>query len=201
MPVTASVDIDVAKLRALNVAFKKFAPDLRKQMWRDISSAMKPVITDARGFVPDEPPLSRWGVEGKQPSEGRRPFPRFEPSVMRRGFKMIRSTNQRRTANGWMVQTGIRNTAAAAVIYETAGTKNPWGSPRSRSRNPYAGRQFIQAIAVQSGQPIRHHKLGVRAMIQNRYTVTREMARIIRKSEMALYRRIGERGGSLRSVA
>jgi hypothetical protein len=64
--------------------------------------------------------------------------------------------------NGFSYLAYFYNRSAAGAIYETAGRKNPGGQPwdpssgsnkYSRSRNPNAGKQFIDSLgAVGQGQ-------------------------------------------------
>ena len=188
-------DVDLGGLRATQLALKQYAPDLRRNLYRDISVAMKPIIRDARGFVPDQPPLRGWGIEGKQSRSSRqRPFPHYDAVEIRKGFKMMRAGTRRSGRDGWRVEAGIRNTNAAGVIYEVAGTKNPDGDPRSQSPNKNAGRQFIRAIAAQSGMNIPLHKLGVRAVVANRKEVNKQIDQAVAKANDAFLAR--DRKGS-----
>ena len=56
----------------LRKALKSFAPDLEKQLRKDLTAAMKPVVNKARGFVPAESPMSGWAPRSF--SEARFPF-------------------------------------------------------------------------------------------------------------------------------
>ena len=188
-------DVDLGGLRATQLALKKYAPDLRRNLYRDISVAMKPIIRDARGFVPDQPPLRGWGIEGKQSRTSRqRPFPFYDAAEIRRGFKLMRAGTKRSGRNGWRVEAGIRNTTAAGVIYEVAGTKNPDGDPKSQSNNRNAGKAFIDAIVNQSGMRTPLHRLGVRAVVANRKEVNKQIDQAIAQANAAFLAR--DRKGS-----
>lgn len=130
----------------LKKALNKYEPDLAKAMRKEIGSYLKPVVNAARSYVPSIAPLSGWDL-GSTPKYGvnYRPFPKFYAPRMKSGIGYS-SGNTRPNKSGFTYLARIYNKSAAGAIYETAGRLNPFGSPRSRSLNPNAGRQFIQAM-------------------------------------------------------
>ena len=148
---------------ALRKALKNFTPDLAKETRKEMASLLKPVVSKARGFIPSAAPLSGWGkasVNGK--------FPQWDSSAAKSGIG-YKTTPSRPNRSGFRALARIVNASAAGAIYETAGRVHPQGRPQSseitvhksyysysyqrtgtskesRSANPHAGKQFIDAI-------------------------------------------------------
>jgi hypothetical protein len=136
----------------LRKALKAFAPDLEKQLRKDLATAMKPVISKARGFAPANSDI----MSGWQPrsfSEARFPF--YSQSTIKSGI-VYSSTPGKVNDYGFSSMAKITNKSAAGAIYETAGRNGPqpWVGPQaggtskgvSRSINPRAGQQFIENL-------------------------------------------------------
>ena len=135
----------------LRKALRAFAPDLEKQLKKDLAAAMKPVVAKARGFVPAESPMSGWAARSF--SETRFPF--YSASTIKSGI--VYSTSASKVnPYGFSSMATITNKSAAGAIYETAGRNGPqpWVGPKaggaskgvSRSVNPNAGAQFIENL-------------------------------------------------------
>jgi hypothetical protein len=118
MPVSVKGGIELRK------ALRNFAPDLAKETQKEIASYLKPVVKEARGFIPSQSPLSNWAREG-----GR--FPAFNSSIMKRGIG-YKTTPSKPNSRGFRALAQIRNMSAAGAIYETAGRKAPGTKPSSR---------------------------------------------------------------------
>jgi hypothetical protein len=160
--------MQAAKIQGLNAAIKnirKISPDLLKEMNREIKVLTKEMVQDAKGYAPRTVPagLSNWGNTGGQWSA-------FNSSEIIRGIRISTARNKIGN-NGWSSQVKLLNASAAGAIYETAGRKNPTGQPwvgpnggggkrYSKSRNPNAGKQFIEAIERDSGITVRGEKQG-----------------------------------------
>jgi len=135
----------------LRKALRAFAPDLEKQLRKDLAIAMKPVVAKARGFAPSSSPMSGWAPRSF--SEARFPF--YEASTIRAGITYS-ATPGRVNDYGFSSMAKITNRSAAGAIYETAGRNGPqpWAGPKaggaskgvSRSVNRNAGEQFIQNL-------------------------------------------------------
>jgi hypothetical protein len=135
----------------LRKALRSFAPDLEKQLRKDLAAAMKPVVAKARGFIPAEAPMSGWA--GRSFSEGK--FPIYNATTIKSGIG-FRATPGKVNPYGFSSMASISNKSAAGAIYETAGRIGPqkWVGPSaggdskgvSRSVNPGAGAQFIQNL-------------------------------------------------------
>lgn len=63
MPVRVSVE--TASLRKLSRALNDIDPDLRKQVGKDIKSAIRPTADAIRSRIPQQPPLSGMGHRGR----------------------------------------------------------------------------------------------------------------------------------------
>jgi len=134
----------------LRMAMRRFAPDLEKNLRKEMASGLKPVVRAAKGFVPAESPMSGWAARSF--SEGR--FPTYNASAIQKGITYSTAVSKK-SKNGFTSMASIKNKSAIGAIYETAGRKNPSGQPWvgskaggtgkgvSRSNNPKAGQQFI----------------------------------------------------------
>jgi len=150
----------------LRKALREFAPDLAKETQKEIAGILKPITAKARGFIPSTAPLSGWA----KPSNGSWDRLQWSSSVAKRGVG-YKTTPSKANKSGFRSLARIVNASAAGSMYETAGRKNPQGrqqapayevklksnanygktirsgsKDQSRSNNPNAGQQFIDAI-------------------------------------------------------
>ena len=135
----------------LRKALRRFAPDLEKQLRKDLANAMKPVVAKARGFAPADAPMSGWAARSF--SEGK--FPTYSASTIKSGITFT-SIPGKVNPYGFSSMAKINNKSAAGAIYETAGRNGPqpWVGPKaggsskgvSRSVNPEAGAKFIENL-------------------------------------------------------
>ena len=147
---------------ALRKALKEYTPDLAKETQKEIAGNLRKVVNRARGFVPSESPLSGWANP-----VGEWEYRAFNAGVIQKGLGYSTAPSKP-NKRGFRTLAQIFNKSAAGAIYETAGRKNPQGLPASRrtiamrnggivpawesgrdvnkSANPYAGRQFIDAL-------------------------------------------------------
>jgi len=150
MPVMVSGLIETRK------ALKKLAPDLLEQMNKEIRTAMKVVVGDAKNMIqPSINGLYAWQDNGKEVTSrtkaktplapNLRAFPKYDPKVVRKGITYSIAAQKRNSA-GFVGMYSLFNKSAAGAIIETAGRKNFNGSPKSRSNNPNAGAHFIRSI-------------------------------------------------------
>ena len=147
MPVKVKGFIEVRK------GMRKLAPELDKELTKNIRSVLKPVVKTARSYAtPRIPGLSGWtfGGRGRQISAGNSAFrvgqfPKYNASEVRSGIKnSLRKS--RPNAKGFTALYKIINETRAGSIYEWAGRVNFDGSPRSKSSNPDAGYHFNLAL-------------------------------------------------------
>jgi hypothetical protein len=143
--------VEVKGVIELRKALNQFAPDLAKELTKEITNSLKVIQKSARGFVPNLAPggLYNWDrTSSTEPktfnTSGRlRPFPRYDAVAIRRGI-VYRTGYGKPNSRGFRSLFRVRNKSAAGAIYETAGRKNPTGDPDSKSNNPRAGARFVQ---------------------------------------------------------
>lgn len=128
-------------------ALRKFDPDLYKEMNKEIGVTLKGVANEAKTQVPQMflHGAMDTGAVRKSRTGRKDAFPVYNSSTIRRGltYSMAR---KRGNTSGWTAAYSLLNKSRIGAIAEIAGTKNPYGDPRSRSNNPQAGRQFIEAL-------------------------------------------------------
>jgi hypothetical protein len=139
---------------ALRKALNEYAPDLAKELTKELGRILKPIVSDARGFVPNEAPMSGW--KPRATSRGGS-FPKYSAQEIKRGI-VYKTTPSKPNGRGFVNNIRIQNKSMVGAIYETAGRKNgqgqDWVGPSaggaskgvSRSVNPYAGNQFISNL-------------------------------------------------------
>ena len=130
-------------------ALAKLAPDIKKEMDKEVREALKPIIADARSKVPATAPGGLFnynypGYERKSRTSRKRGFPDYDPKAVRKGLTYTLAT--RRINTGFVSLFSLLNKSATGAIIETAGRKNAGGDPRSQSNNPGAGSRFIGAM-------------------------------------------------------
>jgi hypothetical protein len=150
----------------LRKALRAFAPDLAKETQKEIAGLLKPITAKAKGFIPSTAPLSGWGM----PTKGSWERLQWSTSEAKRGIG-YKTTPSKPNKSGFRSLARIVNSSAAGSMYETAGRKNPQGrqqapqwevkvksnpnygktirsgsKDQSKSNNPNAGQQFIDAL-------------------------------------------------------
>ena len=182
----------------LRKALRRFAPDLDKELRKELTRALKPVVKQARGFVPATGDIMR-GWQPRSFSEGRFPF--YDYQVITRGIGFSTGVSKP-NKNGFTSNAQIFNKSAAGAIYETAGRlgqPQPWVGPKaggsskkvSRSNWEGAGAQFIQNL---NKQPIVSSLAGrgrliFRAWAQNRGIALAISMKAIDKATSTFYAR------------
>lgn len=134
----------------LRKAMRRFTPDLEKALKKELTAALKPVVAQAKGFVPAVSPMRGWAARAY--SEGR--FPTYNAATIKAGIT-YKTTPSKINSNGFTSMARIQNASRVGAIYESAGRASldgqPWVGPKaggssnrvSKSNNPQAGRQFI----------------------------------------------------------
>jgi len=108
----------------LRNAVRRFAPDLEKNLRKEIANGLKPVVATARGYVPTISPMSGWASR----SFNNGFFPTYTASTIIRGISYS-SVVTKKSKQGFTANAAIFNKSAVGAIYETAGRKNPFGQP------------------------------------------------------------------------
>jgi hypothetical protein len=181
MPVSVKGGIELRK------ALKKFTPDLAQQTQKEIGALLKPITAKSKGFIPSTAPLSGWGKASINGS-----FPQWDASEAKSGIG-YKTTPSKPNRQGWRALASIVNKSRVGMIYEQAGKINPNGreqnemvqvvapsnanygkmirgsdKKKSRSNNPNAGKQFIDAIN-QHGQIVDARTLGSKGRPSKRF--------------------------------
>jgi hypothetical protein len=175
-------------------ALRRFAPDLEKSLKKEIGLALRPVVKQARGFVPGSSPLSGWAPRAFTEAT----FPSFNASVIKSGIG-YKSTPSKPNPRGFSSMASVVNASRAGAIYESAGRIGPqkWVGPKaggrsrgvSRSINPNAGQQFIDALPPLSGSLKGRGRLIFRAWAQNQGKAEGAVRKAIAFAEQELYKR------------
>jgi hypothetical protein len=107
---------------ALRKALAIVEPTLAKEVSKEIASFLKPVVRDARGFLPsNEQAPSGWL---KRPNAGGRWANRsYDQQEARKGIT-FKSSPSKPNRSGFAALASIFNKSAAGAIYETAGRKS-----------------------------------------------------------------------------
>jgi hypothetical protein len=156
--------VEVKGFVELRKALHQFAPDLEKNLNKEVRAIMSPVLRDAKSYLPNEiPGLRSWtsGTKGKRITAktsgfARRKFPLYNGANARSGVTLTIG-NTKRNSKGFVTAYRINNKDAGGAIYETAGRVNPSGQPwvgpygssnhkLSHSYNPNAGQHFINSM-------------------------------------------------------
>ena len=148
-----AVKVEIRGNADLRKAMRRFTPDLEKALKKEIGNALRPVVRQAKGFVPAQSPMSGWA--GRSFSEGK--FPTYNAATIIAGIT-YKSTPSKINENGFSSMASIQNRSRVGAIFEGAGRANPQGQPWvgpkagsnsnkvSKSNNPQAGKQFIENL-------------------------------------------------------
>ena len=137
----------------LRKAMRRFTPDLEKALKKELTQILKPIVREAKGFVPAQSPMSGWA--GRSFNQGS--FPTFNASTIKAGITYS-TTPSKINSNGFSSMARIENKSRVGAIYESAGRNGlngqPWVGPKagsssnrfSKSNNPTAGKTFIENL-------------------------------------------------------
>ena len=148
-----AVRVEIRGNADIRKALRRFTPDLEKALKKEIGNALRPVVREAKGFVPAQSPMRGWA--GRSFSEGK--FPTYNAATIINGIT-YKTTPSKINENGFSSMASIQNNSRVGAIYESAGRANPQGQPWvgpkagsnsnkvSKSNNPRAGAQFIENL-------------------------------------------------------
>jgi hypothetical protein len=204
-------------------ALREFAPDLKRELDKEGRRLLGVIVKDARGFVPSTSDmLSGWQINSsgktitaQTSAFSRRAFPLFAASEIKAGL-VAKVGGMKPTRGGMRAEYAIQNKSAAGAIYEWAGRINrdglPWEGPTaspgnrkvSHSRNPKAGKQFIDRLDETDNyrqlRGKRDGRLVFRAVEQNNGRAIRGFTDAVLNAEKTLQTRLNARkafGGQL----
>jgi hypothetical protein len=104
---------------ALRKALAIVEPTLAKETSKEIASFLKPVVKQARGYMPNNDQIiSGWLVRSN--ATGRWATRSYDSAVAKRGIT-YKSTPSRTNRNGFQALATIFNKSIAGIIYEWAG--------------------------------------------------------------------------------
>lgn len=181
--------VEVKGLSEVQKALRKLAPDLDKELTKNVREILKPVVATARSYAtPTIPGLSGWTFagRGKKISAGNSvfrvgTFPKYNASEVRSGIKYsIRKSRPNR--KGFSALYRIVNQSRAGAIMETAGRANFDGSPRSKSSNPNAGYHFnlaLNSVSPMKGMGKMEGRLIFRAWYEDNQKATKAVLKAI----------------------
>ena len=145
------------------IALERFAPDLKRQLNKEIRGILAPIVLEAKSYLPSNSEIhpsgwqkggfKRFNGIGPLSQEQTRGFIAYDAERAKSGIKQTAATTKK---DG----TGFRNTYAViqrdpgGAIFETAGRGSSASRSRSktsRSRNPQASQHFIGVIQREHG--------------------------------------------------
>lgn len=204
--------VEVKGIAEMRKALRQLEPDLNKNLNKEVRALLKPIVTEARGYIENDPKgLSNWVSKGgtkqitKSTSMFRKgTFPAFNSALVRAGITYsVKPT--KRNFSGFVAAFQLINKTAAGSIYETAGTVHkdgqPWagkngklGKRYSHSNNEFAGKHFIESLGGQSnikGYKRKRGRLIYRAWEENNGRSLNLILKAIRQTETEFNKRQG----------
>jgi len=111
---------------ALRKALRQFEPDLAKETTKEIGNFLKPVVKQARGYMPSNDDVPSGWLK-RENAKGRWANRYYDQSLAKRGIG-YRTTPSKPNRNGFRSLASLYSRAvndnAAGAIYETAGRKS-----------------------------------------------------------------------------
>lgn len=146
---------------ALRKALRQFAPELGKETQKEIASFLKPVVRQARGYMPSNADVPSGWVAGTQKGKWERIA--YDSTLARRGIG-YKTTPSRANRRGFQALASILNKSAAGAIYETAGRKSgiqgrftpKLGGQLAGQGQKMTGRAMFRAYAEDEGKAKAH---------------------------------------------
>ena len=105
----------------LRKALKQFTPDLAKETTKEIGNFLKPVVKNARGFIPSNSEVPSGWVLGNQKGKWARAA--FDSAIAKRGIG-YKTTPSRANSKGFRSLVSILNKTPGGSIYEIAGIRS-----------------------------------------------------------------------------
>ena len=105
----------------LRKALKQFTPDLAKETTQEIGNFLKPVVKNARGFIPSNNQIPSGWLVGNQKGKWERAA--FDSGIAKRGIG-YKTTPSKVNRYGFKALVSILNKSAGGSIYEIAGIKS-----------------------------------------------------------------------------
>ena len=190
-------------------AIERFAPDLKKQLDREVKGVLSAIVNEARGEIPFDIHPSGWARENKnsglvgplQQGQSRGLFVRFDAAKAKAGIKSLSPTSKS-SQTGFRNSYGVVQRDKAGAIFETAGRGSRASRARtraSRSTNPTASQDFIGVIQNTYGELPTAKGLGqdkgralIKAVDNNKKSAQRAIFEAIKNAESKAQARMDE---------
>jgi len=139
-------------------ALQDFAPDLAKETTKEIASFLKPVVRQARGYLPSNEEMPSGWLK-RENAKGRWATRYYDQAEARRGIT-YQATPSRENSRGFTAQASIRSKNVGGIIYEWAGrtagvqgnfTPKLGGQLKGKNRG-MTGRAMFRAYSEDEGK-------------------------------------------------
>jgi hypothetical protein len=145
------------------IALERFAPDLKRQLNKEIRGILAPIVLEAKSYLPSNSEIhpSGWQKGGFKRFNGIGPlsqdqtrgFIAYDAERAKSGIKQTAATTKK-DGTGFRNTYGVIQRDPGGAIFETAGRGSSASRSRSktsRSRNPQASQHFIGVIQREHG--------------------------------------------------
>lgn len=145
----------------LRKALKEFTPDLAKETTKELGKFLKPVVKQARGYIPANDLVPSGWLVGNQQGKWKRVA--FDSTLAKRGIG-YKTTPSKANRQGFRALVSILNKTAAGAIYETSGRKSgnvgrftpKLGGQLTGPNQKMQGRAMFRAYAEDQGKAKGH---------------------------------------------
>ena len=145
------------------IALERFAPDLKRELNKEIRGILAPIVIEAKSYLPSNDQIhpSGWAKGGFKRFNGIGPlaqdqtrgFIAYDAERAKAGIKQTAATTKK-DGSGFRNTYGVIQRDPGGAIFETAGRGSAASRSRSRtsrSRNPQASQHFIGVIQREHG--------------------------------------------------
>jgi hypothetical protein len=145
------------------IALERFAPDLKRELNKEVRGILAPIVQEAKGYLPSNGEIhpSGWQKGGFKRFNGIGPlaqdqtrgFIAYDAERAKSGIKQTAATSKK-NGTGFSNTYGVVQRDPGGAIFETAGRGSSASRSRSRtsrSRNPQASQHFIGVIQREHG--------------------------------------------------
>lgn len=145
------------------IALERFAPDLKRELNKEIRGILAPIVIEAKSYLPSNDQIhpSGWAKGGFKRFNGIGPlaqdqtrgFIAYDAERAKAGIKQTAATTKK-DESGFRNTYGVIQRDPGGAIFETAGRGSAASRSRSktsRSRNPQASQHFIGVIQREHG--------------------------------------------------
>jgi hypothetical protein len=191
------------------IALERFAPDLKRELNKEIRGILAPIVLEAKGYLPSNDQIhpsgwakggfKRFNGIGPLSQEQTRGFIAYDAQRAKSGIKQTAATSKK-NGTGFSNTYGVIQRDPGGAIFETAGRGSSASRSRSktsRSRNPNASQHFIGVIQSAHGAlPTARHdgkdkgRALIRAVDNNRYKALNSIREAVDKASEKAQKRV-----------